>query len=177
MPDTPQQAQLKTQTAPRRAPNVRQVRLQTLRGARRVIRALREPPVESELPSATTWRQQAARQALRRSVRAKRAPRAQRDSALTQRIQHASSARREAMQLPKGAFSASRAQQEDLAVQLGLRRAPLVQREPSQQLTARLRALRARARQSPHVLAQRTVLRVLAVRNRIKRGQSASNFS
>ena len=172
-----QRAQLKTQTAPRRAPNVRQVRLQTLRGARRVIRALREPPVESELPSATTWRQRAARQALRRSVRAERAPRVHQDSDRTQLIQHASSARREAMQLPKGAFSASCAQQEDLAARLELLRAQPARLEPSQLPMAQQRALHVRARQSPHVLAQRTVLRVLAVRNRIKRGQSASNFS
>lgn len=172
-----QRAQLKTQMVRTRAPNVWQVRLQTLRGARRVIRALREPPVESELPSATTWRQQAARQALRRSVRAEPAPRAQRDSALTQRTQGANSVRREATSPSKEAFSVSPAQQEGLAARLELRRAPLVQREPSQQLTARLRALRARARRSLLALAQRTVLRVLAARNRIKRGRSASNFS
>lgn len=172
-----QREQLKTQAAPTRAPNVRQEPLQTPRGARCVIRALREPQVESELPSATTWRQRAALQALRRSVRAELAPRAQRDSALTQRIQHANCVRREATQPSKAAFSVSLAQQEDLAVQLGLRRAPLVQREPSQQPTAQLRVGRARAERSLLELAQRTVLRVLAVRNRIKCGRSASNFS
>ena len=171
------QAQHRAQVVLAHAPRVPQEPSRTLRGDRHAIRALQGLRVAPEQLSVTTWRRLAVLRALHQPLEREAALHAHQDSDLTQRTQRASSVRREAMRLLKAAPSVSPAQQEDLAARLELLRAQPARLEPSQQPMAQQRALHVRARQSPHVLARRTVLRVLAVRNRIKRERSASNFS
>lgn len=163
------QAQRKAQAVLAHAPRVPREHLQTPRGDRHAIRALREPQVGSEQPNATVSLRLAALRVLRRSVRGGPVPRAHRDSALTQLIQRANSVQREATRLPKGAPSASRVQQEDLAARLGLPPAHPAEREASQVLMAQPFALPVAGEPSLRKPVQRTALRAPRVPSRIRR--------